>query len=232
MKKNKSRTLNSKKGISKLGKIWIAVFVLVFIAVGAFVIYRSFAATTGASVYNVPSTLYPGNSNNNVLTLKSYLTPTTGCIMANTNVYGATAVECVKDFQRKFKLQVDGIVGPATWSALFKVWAQVQEDSSAEWGYHGAAPTIISTLKGYGGAIIRVKCTSSDGVKHQKFNIKQVVDSRAIASGNCGTDGTAYVGTTVSTKGQITFQVESDDSANIVGAISDISWPTFVTFTF
>lgn len=232
MSKNKVRTLNSKKGISKLGKIWIAVFVVVFVAVGAFVIYRSFAATMGASVYNVPSTLYQGNRNNSVYALKTYLKKITQCQAPWNNEYDATTVECVKNFQRFFKLNVDGIVGPATWSSLFKVSAQI-DDQSPEASYNGSAPTIISTQKAYGGALIRVKCTSSDGVKHQLFRIYELAFQSYNNYGKCGTDGTAYVGVPYSTPttGQHIYEIISDDSANSIGG-STISWPTFVTVTF
>ena len=45
---NKPRVARASKRMSKVGKIWIAVFVLVFVAVGAFVIYKSFASSGGA----------------------------------------------------------------------------------------------------------------------------------------------------------------------------------------
>ncbi len=231
MATKKSRTSNKKTNfISKFGKMQIAVFVLVFAAIGAFVTYRSFAATTGASVYNVPSTLYQGNKNSRVFALKHYIQETTNCPMPPGDVYDATTVECVKNFQRFFKLTVDGIVGPQTWSALFKVAAQII-DQKPEGGYSGTAPAILEAKKAFGGAFVRAKCGSApDGTKFKAVQIVDKVNKIYSKYAMCGSDGTAYVGLTYPTlpSGQNVYEItQAYDTVTMYMH----SWPTFVTIT-
>ncbi len=231
MATKKSRTSNKKTNfISKLGKIRIAVFVLVFAAIGAFVIYRGFAATTGASVYNVPSALYKGNKRYSVYALKTYIKETTNCPMPPGDVYDATTVECVKNFQRFFKLTVDGIVGPQTWSALFKVEAQII-DQKPEGGYYGTAPAILEAKKAFGGAFVRAKCGSDpNGTKFTHIKIDDYVNNVYGKYVRCGSDGTAYVGLTYPTlpSGQNVYEItQAYDTVTMYMR----SWPTFVTIT-
>lgn len=235
MAAKKSRTLKNKNAISKLGKIWIAVFVFVFVAVGAFVIYRSFAAGSSGNpvVYNTPSTLYPGNKNMSVYALKNYLRSTTGCSTQASDIYDSTTVECVKNFQRFFNLTVDGIVGPKTWSALFKVYDTQQSQSGAT-SLAGDGPKVISTQAAFGGALIRVYCpTGLNGVRYKTVTIYEQAFQRSGVA-NCGSDGTAYVGinyndNTSLLKGQHVYEIHGGPDG--FGGSGPISHLTFVTMS-
>lgn len=239
MAAKKSRTLKNKNAISKLGKIWIAVFVVVFVAVGAFVIYRSFAAGSSGNpvVYNTPSTLYPGNSSRAVLALRAYLYQDTGYnaglpISSNSTTYDPALVQAVKNFQAFFKLNVDGIVGPQTWTVLFKVFDT--RAAADPYSLVGDGPRVISTQASFGGALIRVYCpVGSNGARYKTIQIfEQVYGKSGVA--NCGSDGTAYVGinyndNTSLLKGQHVYQIYGGPDG--YGGTGSISHLTFVTMS-
>lgn len=78
------------------------------------------------------TTLKNGSRGNEVKTLQEALNKAGNYGLATDGIFGAKTDAAVKDFQRKNKLGVDGIVGPQTWTALgFKTTVStVNEDST------------------------------------------------------------------------------------------------------
>lgn len=230
----KSRTSNNKSNNNQK-KILALVLVLLFVGLGVFLVIKSFASgSTGSpNVYNVPSTLSPGNKNTSVYALKSYLKGTTNCNTQWNDVYDATTVDCVKNFQRFFKLTVDGLVGPQTWSSLFKVYDSVIAQSGGK-DLIGDGPRVISTQAAFGGALIRVYCpTGLNGARYKTITMYEQA-SQKTGSANCGSDGTAYVGinynnATSLLKGQHVYEISGGPDG--YGGTGPISHLTFVTMS-
>lgn len=74
--------------------------------------------------YTIPVSEYPilrkGSQNSYVTKLKNKLRSKGYKGMDNNNKFGNGTLKAVRAFQRKSKLEVDGIVGPKTWKALYK----------------------------------------------------------------------------------------------------------------
>ena len=233
-----SRTSN-KKSNDKQKKLLALVLVLLFIGLGVFLVLKSFAgASTGNPViYNTPSLLSPGNSSTGVLALRRYLYEDTGFDSSSSyssTVYDSSLLQAVKNFQSFFKLTADGIVGPQTWSELFKVYNSKLAQSGGK-NLIGDGPKVISTQAAYGGALIRVYCpTGANGVRYSAVTIYERAYQKSGAA-SCGTDGTAYVGisynnSTALLKGQHVYEMYGvPDGSKGIGGISHL---TFVTMSF
>jgi len=238
MATKKSRTSN-KKPSSNQNKILALVLVLLFIGLGVFLVLKSFAgASTGNPVvYNTPSLLSPGNSSTSVLALRRFLYEDTGFDSGSSyssTIYDPSLVQAVKNFQSFFKVTVDGIVGPQTWSALFKIYDYKLSQAGGK-ELIGDGPKVISTQAAYGGALIRVYCpTGANGVRYSAVTIYERAYQKSGAA-RCGTDGTAYVGisynnSTALLKGQHVYEMYGvPDGSKGIGGISHL---TFVTMSF
>ena len=71
----------------------------------------------GGEVFVIHPTLKKGDTGDEVIYLQTLLCDV-GESLAADGKFGAQTENAVKEFQRKYNLTVDGIVGPATWDAL------------------------------------------------------------------------------------------------------------------
>lgn len=88
---------------------------LIFIAVSCFFVNISI---TNAQSLDCSNYLDNGSTGNSVKTLQQMLNKTTNCSLDVDGIYGKLTTKCVKTFQKKYNLSVDGIVGPKTCSKL------------------------------------------------------------------------------------------------------------------
>lgn len=203
MAKKKQQLGKSSYKIKSKRSVLLPIFIAVFVAFGSFFLYRSFALNAGGSpnIVSTPSTLNPGVTSNTVLTLRAYLKETTGysdITATDLYKYDPNLVQAVKNFQNWFKLSVDGIVGPKTWAALFKVY-DAKLAQSSEKTLSGNGPKVISAEPFYGYARVHIYCpTDAKGNKYKYLHI----DERGFGfkggydpgyPTTCGSDGTAWV---------------------------------------
>ena len=237
MAKKTKTNLKQSKTQTKL----LLLFAIIFAGIGVYLLRNSFAWNFGGSVnvYSYPATLKAGDRDSSVLTLKEYLRLTTGYFGPGTTGYNPklfddSLTEAVKGFQNKFGLTVDGIVGPNTWTGLFKVHdAQMGQNILK---LSGSGPKVISVKAAYNGTLIKIYCpVDQSGKKFDNILIQERGYERyqyayfASSTYNeyrklnptyraykCGTDGTAFVGMSYTNNldwlsGQHTYEIYGSD---------------------
>lgn len=216
MAKKSKTNLKQAKTQTKL----LLLFAIIFAGIGIFLLRNSFASNNGGSVnvYNYPSTLKAGDKNTTVLTLRKYMSlvtsysgpgTTTGY---NPQVFDDSLVNAVKDFQNMFGLTVDGVVGPNTWTGLFKVYDAKM--GQAQLTLTGSGPRVISVKAAFNGTLIKIYCPVDQSGKrfdnillqergYEKyqdsyFSTESFIKYRSLNPTykvyKCSTDGTANVG--------------------------------------
>ncbi len=88
--------------------------------------------TTSNARYSINMNLQKGDSGNEVKQLQHLLNMLNSAGLEEDGKYGSLTEQAVKDFQTKYKIQVDGIVGPETSSKLEEAANETLSESSSK----------------------------------------------------------------------------------------------------
>lgn len=116
-----------------------------------------------ASAASYP-TLRKGDKGENVKTLQTMLNEINDAGLDVDGSFGSKTQTAVKNFQKKYSLKVDGIVGPATWSKLEELYGK----------YINVSTLAIASGKYDPGSLVKGKSYSISGKITSKYKITSV----------------------------------------------------------